>query len=646
MKKLTLLLSLLFVAGLAFSQNNLSEVYQDGAYNIATVKQIGVDNVAYLDMLGDYNTIWQCQTGYDNYEYFVIEHGNFNSTFQGVYWVPWHYQTFGVCKFFVCQLWDPSNTQHQFGHFNRAYVDIVKSDYNKVSQTQGWKYHFPVVGNNNEARITIKKWSDFNKVMQAQLLDNNYASTFIYDKSDHNTVLQYQFGCGNESAVEIIGSSDFNKVGIVQGCGFNLSFYNENFVGIYGNSDKNEIIINQFDHSNYAEVIIEGYSDYNKVAIHQENPWWFSLGSAAFVHMYENANFNEMSICQWDGGGHYAEIEIKQGDWNKIYDGVFFGVPCVYWHPCWGPKVYTEIFWDDIQFNVIRQEGFHNKADIRIKQFGTGPDEQADRNLVSIYQYGWWTSFNYASIWIFNSSDNRAAIAQEGYKNNAWLDILWNSNENIAGISQHTDHNFAYIKIENGSDRNQANIVQGDSWYNDGYNDAYIFMNNHDEGIAIINQFWRRNFAQITQEYGVGNWATIFQKSYKSIAYIYETGDYNFASICQHYFGFHYANIYINGNHNGFNNAIEGTSPYFKPSNPGYHCGYIFKVENWVCFDPTNMIRQEGKCQVATMTIVGDWNRSSILQRGYCCGCGGCCVNNEAYLTIYGSGNITAQYQD
>ncbi len=645
MKKLTLLLSLMLVVGFAFSQNNLSEVYQNGEYNIATVKQIGVDNVAYLDMLGDYNTVWQCQTGYANFEWFVINNGNFNASFNGVYWVPWHYQQFGVSKFFVCQLWDPSNTQHQFGHFNEATVYIENSDHNLVSQTQGWKYHLPVIGNFNEAHITITSMSDYNQVMQAQLLDNNYASVYIDYKSDENVSLQYQFGWCNSSVVEITGSSDLNKVGIVQGIGIRPSAFNVSFVGIWDHSDFNEVIINQFDHGNFAEVIIHDYSDYNLVAIHQENQLLFSSGSDACVWIYGDANYNEMSICQWDGGGHSAFIDIYMGDYNKIYDGYIAGVP-----PIFGDKVITEIFWDDYQFNVIRQEGCHNNAGITIKQFGSGDDQQADRNLVSIYQWGLWSSFNEAFITIFESSDNRAAIAQEGYKHDALIDIMWNSNFNTALISQHTDHNDAWIFVENNSNCNFANIVQGDSYNNDGFNYAQIHqVNYHDNGWAVINQYWKYNYASITQEFGAYNEAAIYQNSFMSWANIYETGFYNFASICQHYFGFHWANIYINGTNNGFHNLIEGTDPYFKPSNPGYQNGFYFKVENWTCFDPTNMIRQEGKCNRADIWIFGDDNRSSIYQKGYPCGCGGCggcCVNNEAYLYINGNGNWTAQYQD
>ncbi len=85
------------------------------------------------------------------------------------------------------------------------------------------------------------------------------------------------------------------------------------------------------------------------------------------------------------------------------------------------------------------------------------------------------------------------------------------------------------------------------------------------------------------------------------------------------------------------------TSPWFHPTNPGYHNGYYFKVENFVCFDPTNMIRQEGKGQFADIWIVGNNNRSSIYQKGYAYYNG---FNNEARLTIYGDNNITAQYQD
>jgi len=640
MRKLTLVAGLIFVMGFAYGQNNLSEVYQDGDGNVATVKQIGQLNVAFLDMLGNGNIIYQCQTGFLNSESFVIENGDYNMTYYGVSFTPWHSEQFGCQKFFVCKLWDPSNTQHQFGHFNTAEAYIRGSDRNFVSQTQGWKYHYPVLGNNNYARIDILDMSDDNHVMQAQLYDNNVATAYISYKSDENTVLQYQRGFDNMTDVSITGSSDENRVGVVQGWFGRLSFNNTAYVDLFNDSDDNEVIINQTDQNNYAEVVIGDFSNHNDVAIHQENPWWYT-GSTALVSMMWDANYNQMSICQWDDGNHFASIDIYLADYNKIYDGVSFGVPVIY-----GDKVFTEIFYDDYQFNVIRQEGYGEYATISINQGGTAWDQQADHNLVSIYQYGWWSYYNVAMIDIYESNFNRAAIAQTGDNHWAEIDILFNSNGNTALISQHTDNNSAFITISGGSDGNMSNIVQLNSGYDDGFNYASIHQyNNADNGLAVINQYWMYNTALIEQTAGSGNEATIYQKTFNSWAHIFETGNDNFASICQHYFGYHSAEILIYGNGNGFNNALEGTSPYFKPSNPGYHNGYIFKVENWVCFDPTNMIRQEGKANLARMIIVGDNNRSSIYQKGYSCGCGG--VNNIAYLDIdMGNGNITGQYQD
>lgn len=646
MKKLTLLLGLLFVVGFAFAQSNFSDVYQEGEQNVATVKQIGLDNEAWLSQIGDGNIIWQCQTGLENGLDFYIWDGNYNMTFQGVSFIPWHQTQFGVCKFFTKQLWDPSNTQHQFGWGNYASTEISSSNNNLVSQTQGWKYHgiFGVIQGPrdswfNEAFINISGGSDGNMVMQTQIWDNNYAAAGVHDHSDNNVVLQFQYGFDNESYVTVENSSDGNKIGIVQGTFWDLGFGNVNDVFISGNSDLNEVVINQFDGGNFAQVAITGNSQLNDVAIWQKN---YYMGSDAYVTLDNLAFFNQMSICQWDDGGHFASIYINQGDYNKIYDGNYgymaYEVPEVF-----GEKVYTEIFYDNWQYNVIRQEGYKNDAYITIQQF-TPLGWDADYNNVSIYQDKWFSYFNDAYITIYDGSYNKAAIYQVGNRHDAAIDIMWGSDNNIALISQHTDHNDAWINIQNESSNNFANIVQANSDYDDGFNDAEIHLNYHNDGYALINQYWHGNEAFITQEYGFGNKAAIYQKSMESWANIYETGDYNFASICQHHFGWHWANIYIDGNNNGYHNVIEGTSPYFKPSNPGYHNGYAFKVENWVCFDPTNMIRQEGKKQKADIYVVGDWNRSNIYQKGYCDP--SLAVNNEAYLHIEGNSNWTAQYQD
>ena len=559
MKKLTILLGFVFVVSFAFAQSNFSDVQQIGVENVATVKQIGLDNWAYVYQRGEGNVIWQCQTGLENGLDFYIFDGNYNMTFQGVSFIPWHTYQFGVYKFFTKQLWDPSNTQHQFGWGNYANTTISNSDGNLVSQTQGWKYHgiFDVISGPqdawfNEAFINISGFSNDNMVMQTQIWDNNHASAEIFDHSDENTVLQFQYGFDNESYVAIGHSSDNNKVGSVQGVAWDFGYGNINYVSIMNNSDFNEVVIDQFDGGNFAEVVINENSQSNDVAIWQKN---FYMGSDAYVFLDFWAFYNQMSICQWDDGGHFAQIDIYQGDYNKIYDGLTgryaYSVPEVF-----GDKVYTEIFYDNYQFNVIRQEGYKNDAYITITQW-TPSGLDADYNRVSIYQDGWWSYYNDAYITIYDGSYNKAAIYQEGNRHDAWIDIMWGSDNNIALISQHTDRNDAFINIQNNSDYNFANIVQANSDYDDGMNYAEIYMNEHEGGYALINQYWKYNDAFITMENGFANEATIYQKAFASFANIYITGGLNFAAICQHYFGYHYANIYINGYNNGFHNLSQ-----------------------------------------------------------------------------------------
>jgi len=627
MRKLTLIASLVFVVGFAFGQSNESQVLQVGAGNIATVKQIGVGNDAFLQMVGDYNTIYQCQTGFFNTETFVIDNGDFNATYDGVAWTPWN------SKFFIKKLYDPSNTQHQFGEYNHASVYLSGSDGNLVSQTQGWKYLGSVWGIGNVATMSFIN-SDGNRASQAQLFWSNTADISM-SESDGNIALQYQKGYANTASTSITGGSDNNMTSIVQGWHGGWSEHNTATVSISDYSDGNEAIINQKDAYNEAQVLIWDNSSLNKAAIYQEGQWSF-----ANISMYSVAYGNEMSICQWDQGNHYAAIDVFKGDLNKIYDGVSFAVPSVF-----GNKVYTEVCWDPT--NVIHQDGMSQIASISIGQ-NYSPME-ADYNKVSIYQYGSWSYGNEAYIDIWDGSFNRVALYQEGEYHDATVNI-WNDNsdDNMAFIAQHEYDNDAMIQITNNSEGNKTSIVQGKNGngYFDAHNDAYIYVDQHDDGVAVINQYRQSNLATITLQVGAANWAAIYQNSVASFADIYVTGIGNMASICQHDYGFHTASIYINGNGNGFNTVTPYApgSPYFVPSNPGYSNGYIFKVDNFLCYDPTNMIRQEGLKQLASMSIVGNGNFASIYQKGY--NCYGA-YNHSANLDIWmGDGNLTAQYQD
>ncbi len=627
MRKLTLIASLVFVVGFAFGQSNESQVLQVGAGNIATVKQIGVGNDAFLQMVGDYNTIYQCQTGFFNSETFVIDNGDFNATYDGVAWTPWN------SKFFIKKLYDPSNTQHQFGEYNHASVYMSGSDGNLVSQTQGWKYIGSVWGIGNVATMSFIN-SDGNRASQAQLFWSNTADISM-SESDGNIALQYQKGYANTASTSITGGSDNNMTSIVQGWHGGWSEYNNATVSISDFSDGNEAIINQKDAYNEAQVLIWDNSSLNKAAIYQEGQWSF-----ANISMYSVAYGNEMSICQWDQGNHYAAIDVFKGDFNKIYDGVSFAVPSVF-----GNKVYTEVYWDPT--NVIHQDGMSQIASISIGQ-NYSPME-ADYNKVSIYQYGSWSYGNEAYIDIWDGSFNRVALYQEGEYHDATVNI-WNDNsdDNMAFIAQHEHDNNAMIQITNNSEGNKTSIVQGKNGngYLDAHNDAYIYVDQHDDGVAVINQYRQSNLATITLQVGAANWAAIYQNSVASFADIYVTGIGNMASICQHDYGFHTASIYINGNGNGFNTVTPYApgSPYFVPSNPGYSNGYTFKVDNFLCYDPTNMIRQEGLKQLASMSIVGNGNFASIYQKGY--NSYGA-YNHYANLDIWmGDGNLTAQYQD
>ncbi len=274
MKKLTLLLGLICIAAFTFGQGNISTVLQDGHANVATVKQIGINNDAFMNLVGEGNWIWQCQTGFNNVESFVVMNGNFNRTWSAEYfWAP------SSCKFYTKFLYDPSNTQHQFGFLNTASAYISLSDNNLVSQTQGYKY-FGLWSEMNEAVINITNFSHYNKIMQAQLGYANHAFANIDDQSDYNNILSHQKGENNVVTVNIFGQSDDNKVGVTQGCMYNWAIGNTALVQITDDADGNEFVINQKDVFNYAEILANFNSDGNIGFIHQEG--W----SGNYAHMF------------------------------------------------------------------------------------------------------------------------------------------------------------------------------------------------------------------------------------------------------------------------------------------------------------------------------------------------------------------------
>jgi len=642
MKKLTLLLGLICIAAFTFGQGNISTVLQDGHANVATVKQIGINNDAFMNLVGEGNWIWQCQTGFNNVESFVVMNGNFNRTWSAEYfWTPTNW------KFYTKFLYDPSNTQHQFGCLNTAVAYIDLSDHNLVSQTQGYKY-FGLWSEMNEAVINITNFSHYNKVMQAQLGFSNHVFVNIDDNSTWNNILTHQKGEDNVVTVNISEYSDGNKVGITQGCMYNWAIGNTAFVQITDITDDNEFVINQKDFYNYAEILANYNSDDNIMSIHQEG--W--SGNYAHIQLEQWAIDNIISICQWDLGSHDATVDLFEADYTRIFDGRYtYPITCMssfgFLYPLpycpFGNKVYTKIKYDPT--NNIHQDGYFNHADVDL----WGP--YTDDNQFSIFQEGFWSYNNTAIINIHESADNAIAIYQTGESNTAEVIVGNYSDWNELFTYQVGVGNMAYINAQN-ADNNFASIVQGK--YGSDFNTANIFLSNHDAGTAVINQFWYGNNAEMNLHDGFGNMGAIYQRSYMSNAWMDLAGTENWAAICQHFFGYHNAFVQITGYDNGFNKYYDmygPSSPWFVPFNPGYYCGgQYFKVWNEIYYDPTNMVHQEGFCQWGEVYINGGaHNRVSIFQEGDCCCCGACggCVNNVAVTDIYdGFCNATAQYQN
>jgi hypothetical protein len=231
MKKLLFVSALVFLTVFAFGQANVADVDQYGCENIVTIKQVGKMNYAYALETRMWNTLWMCQTGYQNVELAYV-HGVGNSIWYPGCWgwggffmyFPPNFCCFGF-KVYTAFCYDPTNVMHQWGMFNYALLEIC-GDWNHVAQTQ--------IGYCNAAELTICGHENF--AMQYQQGGNNYSDVNIYgfagrvlsyQKGHYNAAFVNQFGCFNDAAVLQVGLSHVATIDQHIGSCGNLAIINQ-----------------------------------------------------------------------------------------------------------------------------------------------------------------------------------------------------------------------------------------------------------------------------------------------------------------------------------------------------------------------------------------------------------------------------------
>lgn len=424
-KVMSLLVMVMFVAGMAMAQNNSATATQTGDKNTSTQTQTGDGNNATVDqvMHGNANkgiesaqghTATQLQEGTDNsaslnQEDWGTGSGAFGSTSLQEQYGELNNARAGVRH-------DNNSTeQYQYGYSNASRLgvggenNVVKTQQGEDGGNVSGNWTVVEIGGDDNAQaasgfdfLGVKQINGDENEAWIDIIGNQNKASVVQDGSGNNVGLRSMNGQG----VSIVG--DGNEVGVRQ-----IGNENDASVEVYGGS--NTSMIDQYRNedgginavqANEASVIIEGTD--NNSTIDQEGTF-----NQATHTIQGSAVSGNVAETEQDGNNNIAEI-AQESDGNvakQVQDAWNHGVPTV-----WGKDDNNEA---DFNESYITQKGGNGNV-AETYQFG-------DQNVANVIQEGAGNSV-IADQGIWDQRPTRGK-AYHGKKNQLTVRMLGDGNE-------------------------------------------------------------------------------------------------------------------------------------------------------------------------------------------------------------------------
>jgi len=395
-KLLTVAFGMLFVAGFAFGQSNVSDVDQVGNGNAATVTQAGSSHESYISQntWGDGHTATVEQSGGS---------GNFSDILQDQRSAEAYVDQIGSSNESRLKQSGPNSadiTQDGEGNILGSYSNLANRAYQKNGTS------FP----NDNNTLVLDQAGSGNK---AGMWQEHHAQTEIHQDGTDNESYVYQSGSA---------AGPLNKVLVYQDGTANYS-------DIHQDGEGNKAGYGAYGHDNMLTATQDGYD--NQAAV-DEYRWKDADNYNNTVHISQSNNsagLGSRAYMQMKGDNNTVNVS-QSGSWNQVRDGGMF------------PDVDAEVLLSDpsaffkyegdgstITFtqngnqNVVSGEVHNSGLDMDINQQGNvnqtfmtvGTTGILTGNMIDVDQVG---NSNTATLSI-ESNSNTATVNQVGNNNSA-----------------------------------------------------------------------------------------------------------------------------------------------------------------------------------------------------------------------------------